>query len=412
MVIVNKTRKTFGTWDCVAYSAMFLILLFSCGFAINGYNGTLILAVEATCILTLLLACLLTRKLIKVSVTSIIYLFSIVLLILIGEILRGGSFKHVQISVYAMIMAYGFACCFSFDEFMRKYTNLMYFLCAYSVILYVLYLMMPSIVEKLPVLTNSNGIRAYTAGFSTIYAQYNGVRNQGIFWEPGAYQMFINLAMLIELFYFKTLYKKHLFVFLITLFTTFSTAGYITAFFLLYTYVMWILFDKTARNKQTALLIFYLMSILLILYLLFELLDLPVMRELFGKIERYFDGGPNTGSVDVRIDAFIKPLKAVIREPLWGLGYIGSINLAYTEGYRMETCTFVNWFSYYGIVVGGMILNLYVKFVKKLQTKGFIRVLLFFSLFSMTFSENFARNVFFLSLGFLALLEVGKKAHE
>jgi hypothetical protein len=53
---------------------------------------------------------------------------------------------------------------------------------------------------------------------------FNIIRNNGLWWEPGAFQVIINLAFILGLV-FKKVSKKDYFLFLFVLLTTFSTAG-------------------------------------------------------------------------------------------------------------------------------------------------------------------------------------------
>lgn len=403
MLEKTKTiKRKITIFECIEYMIIYIMLYLSCGFAVSTNSGTFIMAAEAVCVIIVVLNRFLTGRHVKVTQKSILYVVGIAGLIILGEVLRGGSFKHVQIGVYGMLMAYVFAMCFSFEEYMKKISNIMYFLCVYSLVLYVAFCLTPELVKKLPTVENTAGWHAYHAGFSTIYKNVD-IRNQGIFWEPGAFQTFINLALITELFYFKTFRKRRVFIYLITIFTTFSTAGFITAFVLIYIFLLQSIINKKARKRENAMLMLYVMTILVLLFFVFQNIDTPLTREVFGKLDRYFDGGVNTGTVDVRMSSFIEPLKALLQNPTWGLGYVGSKQLAYAKKYYMDTCTFVNWLSYYGIIVGTLIISLYYKLAKKMTNSRAIGILVFVALFLTTFSENYARNDFFLSIGFVAL---------
>ena len=67
------------------------------------------------------------------------------------------------------------------------------------------------------------------------------LRNSGIFWEPGAYQGFINIAFLLNFHNIPKLLrtgKLQLFILLAGFFTTFSTTGYLVFFIILICYLM------------------------------------------------------------------------------------------------------------------------------------------------------------------------------
>ncbi|GAA4457299.1 hypothetical protein GCM10023189_27780 [Nibrella saemangeumensis] len=70
------------------------------------------------------------------------------------------------------------------------------------------------------------------------YAKEVIIRNSGPFWEPGAFAVFLNLALIFNLAYRKTLLNRQNNLFIISIITTFSTAGYVTLFIILIGYVL------------------------------------------------------------------------------------------------------------------------------------------------------------------------------
>ncbi len=61
-------------------------------------------------------------------------------------------------------------------------------------------------------------------------------RNPGPFWEPGLFAVFLTLALLFNLILEKKLWTKKNMVFILALISTFSTAGYIALFVLLFSF--------------------------------------------------------------------------------------------------------------------------------------------------------------------------------
>ncbi|GAA4400245.1 hypothetical protein GCM10023187_13220 [Nibrella viscosa] len=70
------------------------------------------------------------------------------------------------------------------------------------------------------------------------YAKETIIRNSGPFWEPGAFAIFLNLALIFNLAQKKTLLNRQNALFILSLLTTFSTAGYATFFIILIGYVL------------------------------------------------------------------------------------------------------------------------------------------------------------------------------
>lgn len=77
----------------------------------------------------------------------------------------------------------------------------------------------------------------YTQLLGDIEWTWLGTRNCGPFWEPGAFQGFINLSFFLNTIN-STLNKKRLLLYIITLITTFSTGGYIVMLINLFIYFM------------------------------------------------------------------------------------------------------------------------------------------------------------------------------
>lgn len=393
-------------FDAMCYILLYMLLYFSCGFSALTKSGTELMLIKLILAGVMIFSTVTLNGTIRVNNKALTYCMIIIAIIVIGDFIRIEDFKQTQIIIYTLLTSYFFSICITFDDFAKKYVDIIYFLCFFSLVVYFVFLLSPEFFMKCPIVTNAAGYSAYDIVFCTIYENV-GVRNQGIFWEPGAYQTFINLALIIELFYLRRLRKGFMVVCLVTILTTMSTAGYISAFMILYIYIMHVLVDKDARNKKTARNIFYFVTVVGFLIVIFNNVDIPGADRVFGKLEEYFDaGGVNSkekSTVSVRVDSVIHPLKLFFENPLLGIGHEGSKYLAGVEGYNMDTCTFVNWLSYYGGIAGGAIISMYYTFAKRMSNKIVVRILIFVVIFFITASENYARNTFVLMIGFIAM---------
>ncbi len=137
------------------------------------------------------------------------------------------------------------------DKFVMEYVKVMVVLAGLSLLFYlynVFYGLIP-------------GIQTSDIGYSLIiytqlYTDYSGLvfRNSGMFWEPGAYQGYLNLAiaflLLIQDFKNK---KLCLLILSCALLTTFSTTGYIAYGFILIFYVLY--FANLSRLRRSFLFI-------------------------------------------------------------------------------------------------------------------------------------------------------------
>ncbi|MDU6365061.1 MAG: hypothetical protein E6582_16250 [Clostridium sp.] len=133
-------------------------------------------------------------------------------------------------------------------------------------------------------------------------------RNSGMFWEPGAFQCFINISLIFELFGEKK-NKFNIILFIITIITTQSTTGYIImAMVLLYSMVT---LKIKFKNKTNVILLF-----LVIIIGLFYLFNSKIITD-------KFDTG-NT-SYRLRTNDFMGSINIITKYPLKGVGYVSEL---------------------------------------------------------------------------------------
>lgn len=116
-------------------------------------------------------------------------------------------------------------------KFIECYNKVILFLAVTSLIVWVLLNMDVDWVRKFDIIHDYAYSRYYDIH---IYAvAYNAaagsgtIRNNSIFWEPGAYQLFLNISIFFDLIYKKRTMSPGIIIKIIALFTTFSTTGYI-----------------------------------------------------------------------------------------------------------------------------------------------------------------------------------------
>lgn len=149
---------------------------------------------------------------------------------------NGGSLFSEAGDALRIILAFLLVKQVSFFRFRHCYVQVMLFLSVSSLLFYAFPFFNNEVIGYLPVIRGFGTTEFYNAGLY-IYPLYisnslwSYYRNQSIFWEPGAYQMFLNLALILML-YGKSGYtvrQKALYavVFIVALLTTRSTTGYV-----------------------------------------------------------------------------------------------------------------------------------------------------------------------------------------
>ncbi|MBU5450129.1 O-antigen ligase [Acetivibrio sp. MSJd-27] len=375
------------------YAYLFGMLYMTCGYAMNKYVGWFALT---------LLFCLsglaVVMRFSNISVdknTAVVFL--IMILNILVTFLYNKESKNFFINFAQILLAFLFVSIVSFQNFVQKFTKLMYFLAAYSLIVYLIALLIPQVLTFFPITYNIQRLPAYNLGFSVVVQESNMLRNNGFFWEPGAYQTFLNLALIFLLF---TKYKiewKSIFVITFAIVTTYSTTGYICAGLIYIVYMWQRLFERQEKNNKKLKLIFIFTILFTGAVITYSILPNYVQHQLFGKVSIYFSDSDSiyATSSSVRFDAVKYAVEAFKKSPYIGLGREGF--QAYIEqitGRNVITCTPLNWFAVYGVVMG-ILCNwgFFLLLIKKYFSNGkMVSILLWCIVILLLSSEDYSRN--------------------
>lgn len=206
----------------------------------------------------------------------------------------------------------------SYDKYTDKYIYCMVALAAINVVFWCLGLMgiqflASNVSYGDGLIYNMNPFVVYRFALSEGAWMYPAYRNFGMFWEPGCYQSFLNLALLffvqkIDVNWMKNRKKLFEFVVLvITILSTMSTTGYI-----LLAINILILYMRMMKkmNKKTA--IIFLCS----LGFMAVVLSSSVIADKFNP------SSVNYSSYATRLNDNISGIKVAFHSPIWGLGHI------------------------------------------------------------------------------------------
>lgn len=117
----------------------------------------------------------------------------------------------------------------TFEEFRKRFVQIMFFLALTSLLFYGIGLLIPSLPSRIPMWYPSMRVRnagLYFYTYSPFYNTIIGTRNNSIFREPGMFQVFLNLALIL-LKKNDSHEKQKKIVFIVAIMTTFSTTGII-----------------------------------------------------------------------------------------------------------------------------------------------------------------------------------------
>jgi len=236
-------------------------------------------------------------------------------------------------------------------SYFRYLLNIIYFIAIYTSIIYLLQVFIPGF--------NSFISKAFEAAFQYSWADwprsiliysapresgYIFPRNSGIFHEPGAYAVYLILAIIINtILSHKAINRKNT-LFSIVLLSTFSTAGYIMLGCIL-AFSIWGL--KMNIIFKTAFMLLFL-SFSLVIFTKFEFLNKKIEVQYEADLEAIQKGEiKSTG----RFYSIVQGAKTFLSSPIFGKGILSiTVDEESQEGINGQG--FVNLFSRYGIFFG------------------------------------------------------------
>lgn len=192
----------------------------------------------------------------------------------------------------------------------------------------------PSLPEMVPTFSPTDALRSV---FFHTYITTAPNRNAGLFWEPGAFQGFLNLALFLAPFKkdFILRYKWHFFAICLAIVTTLSTTGYIVFFLVLFLKVL--LLRRSSAWKPFLLATIPVVAVFS--YVTFDHLGAKIADEIEWADSAEVDFNPS------RLGSFLFDLHYIEKRPLTGNGFVEETRYADHPYLRGENLGHGNGFS-------------------------------------------------------------------
>lgn len=299
---------------------------------------------------------------------------------------------------FSLISVYVITEMMSFQEYSEKYVNVMVFLSITSIFFWLLAQFGQTIGDFSVLATNGKYYRlnlfyVYRNGdiFSTLI--YNSPRNSGIFWEPGAFQGYLNLALMFLLFSKKKIDTKKdkrefyikIFVLIGAVLSTQSTTGYM----ILVLVFMMYYFQYVRRNKITVKAI---IGVLIMMAVVAVVLNSNVVQMKFNSDSSSYV------STAIRMNDNINGIKAVFISPFVGLGFNSPQYSDVMKSLSIEANSsgLLLTLQQFGIIIGGLILaRIFFNLHKLLGLKGFSVSVFIILMLCMMSTEAFVTKEIF-----------------
>lgn len=395
MTCNNNLKSNTSVAQEILLKFLFVAILYIC----NGYVGlkitVQIILLTIICISVFIIQTTLHLKKQGVAICLLLTINIIVTTFLVRE-----SSDTAVFQIAMILFSFLIVCSESFYSFAAIYTKSFLITTSFSLVVYACSITLPALIERFPIIYNSNGLAVHNLGIAFVYLRSNPIRNFSFFWEPGAFQTFIVYALLFEIFVFKLKRKINIVIFFAAMVTTWSTAGIINLLILVSIIILYVNHEK--KNKHLNVVV-SIISVMALFFVIYSFLSPEMQYAILGKVTSYFisESGVVT-SASVRFDSIIIPFREFLSSPLWGVGNDNLKDAMQTKGHRMTTNTIMNWFAVYGAFFGICMTYLIFKLARILAGKSkLIFSLVILSLVLAISTEQYIRNMSVIMILFL-----------
>ena len=352
---------------------------------------------------------LLPRKSLYLNENYLAFLLLLSFTILLTMVLNNDLqkiFSYLNLTAH-IIIPFLIPILFDFKFFARTYTKLVVFLSFSSLIIFFLILTFGnSFLSVFPRTFGLTGVEYYNLFLYVVEAKsaFYGLdfvsRNNSIFWEPGAFQGFLTLGLILEIYYFKSARKINIFILVAASLSTFSTTGYIV----LIIFILFSVLPKYIKKISTGKLLNKDMFIVISGLLVFIVLG-PIF---FANIADKFEQGHY--STFVRIASTLSDFSMFLDSPIYGNGISRyslqikqvSLQIAGVElGGSNNSLT--HHLAMFGLLLIIPLLGIYAGFSVKI-TDNYLHAIVVFVIVLITHStQDFFCSLIWLTVGFYGL---------
>lgn len=334
------------------------------------------------------------EKLIKDN-KKLLYYLAFCLVFLVVCYLNNDLLNYIIIKLLCFTIGYLISCKFSLKQFAVAFVNVISFIviCALGMV-FIAYIS-PNIVRMFPKITNTAEVGIHTVLFAGMDERMLDIpfkRINGIFWEPGVFQIYINLALIFQLFFMKKISRRKTVILLLGLFFTFSTTGIIVIAWLA---IIYLISDKKRLTKLKKNLLPVTAGIAIVGILLFAFDSEHMLWNMF--FEKFKTMNTTNGTAMVRKAGIITNIEIALANPIHGIGIqnmkqeflirtAASPYLAFWT--HQNTNTLLAQYSTHGILFGLLFTLGTYRFCKLFSNRRIIYVAIFIAIAMLYMGEN------------------------
>lgn len=256
-----------------------------------------------------------------------------------------------------------------FMDFVDTFINFVFVISIFALLMQAVALTFPRLILELPSVVNTQDQVFKTMILSSVEARYFGVsiiRASSIFWEPGAYSVYLTFALIFELFIKRSTRFVYVFVYIAALLVTFSTSGYLAVAAVMLGFVF--SSRHTLADNRIRIVFIAMLGLLIAMTFFFE--NSTIRTLVFDKLTR------ESSSVDTRYSSVFNGMAVALEKPLLGVAgqteqymahYVNAVGNKFSTGGVSITNTVVGQFASYGFIFGGLFVIGTISFAKHIS---------------------------------------------
>jgi hypothetical protein len=309
--------------------------------------------------------------------------------------IRHESISHYILKSGILLGAYMVTITFDADEFFRAFEKIFYFFAVFALLTYFVAYLLPGLLNKLPIATNSMYVPYYSFIFSNLgtntYLGSSFYRLQGVFREPGVYSIYLCIVLFLLLFRNDKINIKYVLICLLSTILTFSTTGYVSVAILFFAFFM----EKVDRKKVKFKRILFILFAIVLFYGLFYTNLLGGDGIIFSKLSK---GNDTYISGIARFASFYVNIYVFLHNPIFGYG-VYALNDVYRDlSFQLmgmstgdNTNSFLFNFAAHGILYGSTMMLGWMLFLKR-KSNGILSFILLALAFILALSCEYILN--------------------
>lgn len=263
------------------------------------------------------------------------------------------SFGYL-LKIILLLFALLYSTRYSINDFFKIYEDIIFVICIFSLIGFILMFLNNGVLPTPIITTNTYGRGFYNIGFAISPNYTRQLRNWSFFREPGVFQMYVILGMLIHISRQSKISIVRVIVYTITILTTLSTTGYIA---LIGVITLIVLRNNSMTSGKKIILISLIAFVIGYVAINTNLLSLDVVNQRQSVFGKFFD--MQRGTTISRIGSFYGNIYLFFKNPLFGVGlggidkeFLNVVSQKYSVTAAANTNMLLIQFSAHGIFYG------------------------------------------------------------